>query len=129
MCLLILSVQTLYSQSIQVVILDGHDSHAISNEKASVLFKNQRGATEYKTDKNGKFTVFVDPSKSIYVATEWRITCRGSNSENEMYISVEKIFKRRCNAKKYMREATSETIKDKLVIFTKKSLFWQNFKR
>ncbi|HEU5352768.1 MAG TPA: hypothetical protein VFU55_14350 [Terracidiphilus sp.] len=124
-----LGSQTGQAQSIQVRVLDGHSGKRISNEKVSVLIKGEKGAREYKTDDEGDFTLPINPSADIFVATEWRVTCRAVKPGVIPFVSVTTILQEGVTLPNTCGHAESETIKGKLVIFTRKASFFENFKR
>jgi hypothetical protein len=59
-----------------VRVLDAKTGARVPNEKVSVLLKGEKNARDYTTDSEGDFSLQLDPSAAIFVATEWRITCR-----------------------------------------------------
>jgi hypothetical protein len=121
--------QTAQAQSIQVRVLDGGSGGRIPNEKVSVLIKGEKAAREYKTDDEGDFTLPIDPSADIFVATEWRVTCRVVKPGVIPYVSVTTIMQEGVTLQNTCGHAQSETIRGKLVIFTRKASFFENFKR
>lgn len=124
-----LGLQATQAQSIQVRVLDGKSGKRIPNEKVSVLIKGEKAAREYKTDDEGDFTLPIDPSAEIFVATEWRVTCRALKPGVIPYIPVATIMREGVTVQNTCGRAQSETIKGKLVIFTKKASVFDNFKR
>lgn len=133
-CLVVLTfaalcLQATQAQSIQVRVLDGGSGKRIPNEKVSVLIKGEKAAREYKTDDEGDFTLPIDPSADIFVATEWRVTCRAVKPGVIPYISVATIMQEGATLQNTCGHAQSETIRGKLVIFTRKASFFENFKR
>lgn len=119
----------LLAQSIQVRVLDAKSGARVPNEKVSVLLKGEKNARDYTTDSEGDFSLQLDPSAAIYVATEWRITCRTITPGVVPFVPVETILQEGFTIKNTCGKAKSETIKGKLVIFAKKSSLFQNFKR
>lgn len=131
-CLAVLAapgLQAAQAQSIQVRVLDGKSGRRIPNEKVSVLIKGEKAAREYKTDDEGDFTLPIDSSADIFVATEWRVTCRTVKPGVIPYVSVATIMQEGVTLQNTCGRAKSETIKGKLVIFTRKASFFENFKR
>lgn len=120
---------TLLAQSIQVRVLDAKSGARVPSEKVSVLIKGEKNARDYTTDSEGNFSLQLDPSAAIYVATEWRITCRRITPGVVPFVPVETILQEGFTVENTCGKAKSETIKGKLVIFTKKSSLLENFKR
>ena len=127
--LVFLASQTIKAQSIHVRVLDGRSGNRIPDEKVSVLVKGEKGAREYTTNNEGDVTLSLDSSAQIFVATEWRVTCRAVKPGVVPYISVAKIIQDGVTEQNTCGHAKSETIKGKLVIFTRKASFFENFKR
>ena len=120
---------TLWAQSIQVRVLDAKSGARVPNEKVSVLIKGEKNARDYTTDIEGDFSLQLDPSAAIYVATEWRITCRRITPDIVSFVPVKTILQEGFTIENTCGKAKSETIKGKLVIFTKKPSLFDNFKR
>lgn len=120
---------TLLAQSVQVRVLDGRSGARVPNEKVSVLVKGEKGARDYTTDSEGNFSLQVDPSALIWVATEWRVTCRHTAHGTIPFVPVATIMQQGLTDENTCGQAKSETVKGKLVIFARKSSFFENFKR
>jgi hypothetical protein len=120
---------TLLAQSVQVRVLDAKSGARVPNEKVSVLIKGEKNAGDYTTDREGNFSLQLDSSASIYVATEWRVTCRTITPGVVPFVSVATILQDGFTDGNTCGRAKSETIKGKLVIFAKKSSLFENFKR
>lgn len=120
---------SLVAQTIQVRVLDAKSGDRVPNEKVSVLVKGEKNARDYTTDSEGNFSLELAPSAAIYVATEWRITCRAITPGVIPFVPVETILQEGFTVENTCGKAKSETIKGKLVIFAKKSSLFQNFKR
>jgi hypothetical protein len=120
---------TLLAQSVQVRVLDAKTGARVPNEKVSVLLKGEKNARDYTTDSEGDFSLQLDPSAAIFVATEWRITCRAITPGVVPFVPVETILQEGFTTENTCGKAKSETIKGKLVVFAKKSSLFQNFKR
>ena len=119
----------LVAQSVQVRVLDAKSGARVPNEKVSVLLKGEKNARDYTTDSEGDFSLQVEPSAAIFVATEWRITCRTITPGVVPFVSVETILQEGFTVENTCGKAKSETIKGKLVVFAKKSSLFENFKR
>ena len=120
---------TSLDQSIQVRVLDAKSGARVPNEKVSVLLKGEKNARDYTTDSEGDFSLQLDPSAAIYVATEWRVTCRTITPGVVPFVPVETILQEGFTVENTCGKAKSETIKGKLVVFAKKSSLFENFKR
>jgi hypothetical protein len=120
---------TLLAQSVQVRVLDAKSGARVPNEKVSVLIKGEKDAREYTTDNEGNFSLQLDPSASVYVATEWRITCRTITPGVVPFVPVGTILQDGFTDGNTCGRAKSETVKGKLIIFARKSSFFENFKR
>jgi hypothetical protein len=120
---------TLLAQSVQVRVLDAKSGARVPNEKVSVLIKGEKAARDYTTDSEGNFTLQVDPSAFLYVATEWRITCRHITPGEVPFVPVTTIFQEGFTDQNTCGRAKSETVKGKLIVFAKKSSLFENFKR
>ncbi len=120
---------TSLDQSIQVRVLDAKSGARVPNEKVSVLLKGEKNARDYTTDSEGDFSLQLDPSAAIYVATEWRVTCRTITPGVVPFVPVEAILQEGFTVENTCGKAKSETIKGKLVVFAKKSSLVENFKR
>jgi hypothetical protein len=120
---------TLLAQSVQVRVLDAKSGARVPNEKVSVLIKGEKAARDYTTDSEGNFTLQVDPSAFLYVATEWRITCRHITPGEVPFVPVTTILQEGFTDRNTCGRAKSETVKGKLIVFAKKSSLFENFKR
>lgn len=120
---------TLLAQSVQVRVLDAKSGARVPNEKVSVLIKGEKGARDYTTDGEGNFSVQVDPSASLYVATEWRVTCRYITPGVVPFVPVATISQEGFTEENTCGRAKSETVKGRLIIFARKSSLFENFKR
>jgi hypothetical protein len=120
---------TLLAQSVQVRVLDSKSGAPVTNEKVSVLIKGEKTARDYTTDREGNFSLQVDPSAFLYVATEWRITCRPITPGEVPFIPVTTILQEGFTDQNTCGRAKSETVKGKLIIFARKSSLFENFKR
>jgi hypothetical protein len=120
---------TLLAQSVQVRVLDAKSGARVANEKVSVLIKGEKGAADYTTDNEGNFSLQVDPSALIYVATEWRVTCRHLTPGVVPFVPVATILRDGFTDQNSCGRAKSETVKGKLIIFARKSSVFENFKR
>jgi hypothetical protein len=118
-----------FAQSIQVRVLDARSGACVPNEKVSVLVKGEKNARDYTTDIEGNFSLQIDPSAFIYVATEWRVTCRHIAHGVVPFVSVATIMQEGFTDDNTCGRAKSETVKGKLIIFARKSSFFENFKR
>ena len=119
----------LLAQSIQVRVLDAKNGARVPNEKVSVLIKGEKGARDYTTDSDGNFSLQVDPSAFIYVATEWRVTCRCITPGVVPFVPVATILQEGFTNDNTCGRAKSETVKGRLIIFARKSSLFENFKR
>ena len=119
----------LLAQYVQVRVLDARSGARVPNEKVSVLIRGEKNARDYTTDSEGNFSLQLDPSASVYVATEWRVTCRTITPGVVPFVPVETILQEGFTLENTCGKAKSETIKGKLVIFAKKSSLFENFKR
>ena len=120
---------TLLAQSVQVRVLDAKSGARVPNEKVSVLIKGEKNARDYTTDNEGNFSLQLDPSASVYVATEWRVTCRTMVPGVVPFVRVATILQNGYTDGNTCGRAKSETIKGKLIIFARKSSLLENFKR
>jgi hypothetical protein len=121
-----LSIQ---AQAIQVRVLDARSGGRISNERVSVSVKGEKGSRAYKTDSEGNFSLQIDPSAYVYVATEWRVTCTHITHGIVPFIPVATIMQEGFTDENTCGRAKSETIKGKLIIFSRKASFSENFRR
>jgi hypothetical protein len=121
--------RTAFAQSIQVRVLDARSGARVPNEKVSVLIKGEKGALDYTTDGEGNFSLQIDPSAFIWVATEWRVTCRHITQGTDPFVPVMTILQEGFTNENTCGRAKSETVKGKLIIFARKSSFFENFKR
>lgn len=119
----------LVAQTIQVRVLDAKSGDRVPNEKVSVLVKGEKNARDFTTDSEGNFSLELDPFAAIYVATEWRITCRTITPGVVPFVPVKTILQEGFTVENTCSKAKSETIKGRLVIFAKKSSLFENFKR
>jgi hypothetical protein len=94
-----------------------------------VLVKGEKDARDYTTDSHGNFSLQIDPSAFIYVATEWRITCRHITKGTVPFVPVATIMQEGFTDDNTCGRAKSETVKGKMIIFARKSSFFENFKR
>lgn len=117
------------AQSVQVRVLDARTGARVPNEKVSVLIKGEKGARDYTTDSEGSFSLEADPSGAIYVATEWRVTCRYATPGVVPFIPISTILEGGFTEENTCGRAKSETVKGKLIIFARKASFIENFKR
>jgi hypothetical protein len=122
-------IQSLLAQSIQVRVLDGRSGSRIPNEKVSVLIKGEKDAREFRTDDKGDFMLLVEPSADIFVATEWRVTCRTTKPGVIPYVPVAQVLREGVTVPNSCGKAKSENIKGRLVIFSRKASFLENIKR
>ena len=120
---------TLLAQSVQVRVLDAKSGARVPNEKVSVLIKGEKDARDYTTDSEGNFSLQIDPSTSVYVATEWRVTCRNITPGVIPFVPVATILQDGFTEGNTCGKAKSETVKGKLIIFARKSSLFENFKR
>jgi hypothetical protein len=120
---------TLLAQSIQVRVLDAKSGARVPNEKVSVLIKGEKGARDYTTDSEGNFSLQVDPAAFLYVATEWRVTCRRITPGVVPFVPVATILQEGFTDENTCGRAKSETVKDNLIVFARKSSLFENFKR
>lgn len=123
------AIAPLFPQFVQVRVLDAKSGARVPNEKVSVLIKGEKDARDYTTDSEGNFSLQVDPSASVYVATEWRVTCRTITPGVVPFVAVSTILKDGFTDGNTCGRAKSETVKGKLIIFARKSSFFGNFKR
>jgi hypothetical protein len=121
--------RTAFAQSIQVRVLDARSGARVPNEKVSVLVRGEKGARDYTTDGEGRFSLQIDPSAFIYVATEWRVTCRHTTQGTVPFVPVATVIQEGFTDENTCGRAKSETVKGKLIIFARKSSFFENFKR
>jgi hypothetical protein len=120
---------SLLAQSVQVRVLDAKSGARVPNEKVSVLIKGEKAARDYTTDSEGNFTIQVDPSAFLYVATEWRIICRHITPGVVPFVPVTTILQEGFTDQNTCGRAKSETVKGKLIIFARKSSLFENFNR
>ena len=121
--------RTAFAQSIQVRVLDARSGARVPNEKVSVLVKGEKAARDYTTDSDGNFSLQNEPSAFVYVATEWRVTCRHITPGTVPFVPVATIIQDVFTDDNACGQAKSETVKGKLIIFARKSSFFENFKR
>jgi hypothetical protein len=121
--------RNLLAQTIQVRVLDAKSGARVPNEKVSMLIKGEKNAREYTTDSEGNFSLQLEPSASLFVATEWRVTCRTVTPGVVPFVRVSTILQEGFTVKNTCGRAKSETVKGKLIIFARKSSFFENFKR
>lgn len=117
------------AQTIQVRVLDAKNGAPVPNEKVSVLIKGEKNARDYTTDSEGNFSLQLDPSASVFVATEWRVTCRTVTRGVVPFVPVSSILQQGFTDKNTCGRAKSETVKGKLIIFTRKPSLFENLKR
>ena len=120
---------TLLAQSVQVRVLDAKSGARVPNEKVSVSIKGEKGARDYTTDSEGNFSLQVDPSAFLYVATEWRVTCRRITPGVVPFVPVATILREGFTDENTCGRAKSETVKGKLIVFARKSSLSEDFKR
>jgi RHS repeat-associated protein len=70
-----------------------------------------------------------DPSAFLYVATEWRVTCRHITPGTIPFIRAATVIQEGVTDENICGRARSESIKGKLIIFTRKASFLENLKR
>ena len=119
----------LQGQTIQVRVLDAKRGARVPNEKVSVLIKGEKNARDYTTDSEGNFSLQLDPSAFVFVATEWRVTCRTVTPGVVPFVPVSTILQEGFTDKNTCGRAKSETLKGKLIIFTRKASLFENLKR
>jgi hypothetical protein len=99
------------AQSIQVRVLDARTGNRVPNEKVSVLIKGEKGARDFTTDSEGNFSLEPDPSASVYVATEWRVTCRHTTPGVVPFVPVSTILTDGFTEENTCGDVKSETVK------------------
>jgi hypothetical protein len=117
------------AQSIQVRVLDAKSGARVPNEKVSVFIKGKKGAGEYTTDSDGDFNLQIDPTALVYVTTEWRFTCRHLTPGVVPFVPVATVLQDGFTDENTCGRAKSETVKGKLIVFARKSSFFENLKR
>jgi hypothetical protein len=125
----IVSHPTVHAQSIQVRVLNARNGDRVPNQRVSVLIKGERDAREYTTDSKGDFSIQVDPSASIWAATEWWVTCRHVTPGVVPYTPVSKIINKGFTEENTCGRAREETIKGEYIIFARRATFFEQFSR
>jgi hypothetical protein len=117
------------AQLIQVRVLDSRSGARVPNEKVSVRIKGEKAARDYTTDSDGEFSLEANLADSLYVATEWRVTCRHVHPGVLPFISVATIVQTGFMEENTCGQARSEPVKGTLTVFARKASFLENFRR
>jgi hypothetical protein len=114
---------------LRILVVDAHDGRPIKDTDVSVAILGQRGAYSYKTDASGAITIDAEPTTKLISSTGWRVTCRKTNPMNPHWFLASTVIEQGVVDENTCGKARSEPIKGTLMIFTRRSTFFENMAR
>lgn len=116
---------------IKIRVLNAKSGKPVGAEKVSIATKGVIDASEYTTDPDGSIRLMVSPASELTASTEWWRTCKPPYPylDTKTYSPVIRILQSGIVLQNTCGKARSEAHKGELVIFARKSTFFENMAR